>query len=129
MIFTFNEPFITREYDDYYKHLYVSITHRTQGINYGTYKQEKEGYYIHFSPCNYIKKEGYSMVEHSPLFNDFSFKIRIAGGKRTSKKKLDTLNNLAKIHEKDIVTAFETKDKQEIFITIKLIYKDFINEN
>lgn len=111
-----------------YHYVDVTIRHSHGGINYATYDLEKSGYFIHFSPCNYRVENGYSVKEYGPMFNDYSFKIRIASGYRFSKKRLATLEEMFNNNKEAILKYYTDNDKASLYSYLTELYAKYLED-
>lgn len=128
MLITLNKPITLEKEKITYKHVEIIIKHSHGGINYATYKQEQSGYFMHFSPCNYRQEKDYSVKEYGPVFNDYSFKIRIASGYRFSKKKLATLQEMFNNHKETIIKYYEDNDKASLYSYLTELYDKYLKD-
>lgn len=128
MLVTLNNPIKLDKENITYKHVDIEIRHTHGGINYATYKQKKDGYYIHFSPCNYREEHGYSVKEYGHLFNDYAYKIRIASGYRFSKKKLANLQKIFDNHKETILKYYENGDQASLFSYLSELYDKYLED-
>ena len=111
-----------------YKYVEICIRHSHGGINYVTYKQEQSGYFIHFNPCNYREENGYTVREYGPIFNKYSFKIRIASGYRFSKKKLATLQEIFNNNKETILKYYENNDQASLYSYLTKLYAKYLED-
>lgn len=103
----------------------ITIDYNLGGLNYFNYKEEKRGYYIHFTPC-LVTHDKYGTMKETEIFHKRSFKCCIMPVERKSKKKLQMLQDILNLHLEELVESYEISNNSAyIFITI--IYKDQIN--
>lgn len=93
-----------------YTHAKIDVHYQLGGINFGTYKQEKRGYYIYFTLCNYHIENGYIVTEYYPLFGTYSFKVFVLSVNRQSKSKQSKLKQIIQRNINSIVDKFINKD-------------------
>lgn len=128
MIITLTNPITLEKPDITYKHVDIVIKHSHGGINYATYKQEQSGYYIHFNPCNYKEENGYTVREYGHIFNEYSYKIRIASGYRFSKKKLANLQEIFNNHKDTILKYYEDNNQAELYSYLTELYEQYLED-
>lgn len=62
------------------------------------------------------------------MFNDCSFKIRIASGYRFSKKKLATLEEMFNNNKETILKYYEDKDKASLYSYLIELYTKYLED-
>lgn len=128
MIIELKQPLVVDNNKFAYHYVDIVIRHSHGGINYATYKQEQSGYFMHFSSCNYKVENGYSVKEYGPMFNNYSFKIRIASGYRFSKKRLATLQEMFNNNKEAILKYYEDKDKASLYSYLTELYDKYLED-
>lgn len=104
----------------------ISINYNLGGLNYYNYKEEKRGYYIHFTPCN-VREEKYGTIKETELFNNKSFKYLIMPVNRKSDKKLKILQDILNKYLDKLVENYEISNENAISFLTNIMYKDYIN--
>ena len=128
MLVTLDKPIILPNNEFTYKNVEIHIKHSHGGINYANYKQEEAGYYLHFSPCNFRKEKDYSVREYGPMFNDYSYKVRIASGYKISKKKLASLNEILNNNKERIIDYYKNNEKEKLFSYLQGLYYKYLED-
>lgn len=128
MLVTLDKPIILPNNEFTYKNVEIHIRHSHGGINYANYQQEQSGYYLHFCPCNFRKEKDYSVREYGPMFNDYSYKVRIGSGYRISKKKLAQLQELFNTIKDEVLELYTTNEKLELFAFLTTKFHKFLEE-
>lgn len=110
---------------DNYDTVEITIDYNPGGINYFNYKEEKRGYYIHFTPCR-VREDKFGSIKETELFHNRSFKCCIMPVERKSKKKLQMLQDILNLHIEELVESYEISNNSA-YIFITMIYKDQMN--
>ena len=119
MILTLNNKI-----DDFDK-IDISITYNKGGINYFNYKDEKRGYYLHFSPCKIIDYGNNCIGKQTQPFHKRSWKLLICPVNRKSDKKLAQLNDILDRYANDILEDYEESDTK-CAQTVLHLFKNFL---
>jgi len=100
----------------------ITIYHSTGGTNFATYKQERCGWYINFSPVHVERKDGWESTR-TILFHEMAFRIRCCDGERFSAKKLSKLADVLRNNIDTIVDIYEDKDKEMLYEFVQLKFR------
>lgn len=103
----------------------ISINYNLGGLNYYNYKEEKRGYYIHFTPCN-VREEKYGTIKETEIFHNKSFKCLIMPVNRKSDKKLKILQDILDKNLNELVENYEISNNAA-YLFVNIMYKDYIN--
>ena len=104
-----------------YTHAKIGVHYQLGGVNYGTYKQENRGYYIHFTLCNFCDENGDTVTKYYSLFGTYSFKIFVLPVNRQSKSKQIKLERIIKRNINSIVDKFINKDFNNLAIQLQCL--------
>ena len=98
--------------------LEISLSHTLQHVNYYNYKEEKAGWYLHFSPIHVENHDGWQSRQ-TQLFHERSFKMFCNEASRFSKQRFDKLKN----PEKNLLLKKWTNYSLNVWLVVKELQK------
>lgn len=94
--------------------LEISLSHNTKHVNYYNNKEEKAGWYLHFSPIH-IEDHGSWHSKQTQLFHDRSFKVFCNEASRFSQKRFDKLKKVLDENIDKIVELYDNQENSKLF--------------
>ena len=98
--------------------LEISLSHSTKHINYFNYKEEKAGWYLHFSPIHIENHDGWQSRQ-TQLFHDRSFKMFCNEASRFSKTRFEKLKKVLDENIDKIVELYDNQENSKLFWLIQ----------
>lgn len=98
--------------------LEISLAHNTKRVNYYNYKEEKAGWYLHFSPIHIETYDGWQSRQ-TQLFHDRSFKIFCNEASRFSKQRFDKLKKVLDENVDKITELYDNQENSKLFWLIQ----------
>lgn len=98
--------------------LEISLSHTLNHVNYFNYKEEKAGWYLHFSPIHVENKNGLQS-KMTQLFHERSFKIFCNEASRFSKQRFDKLKKVLDENTDKIVELYDNQENNKLFLFIQ----------
>lgn len=98
--------------------LEISLSHSTKHINYFNDKEEKSGWYLHFSPIHIENHDGWQSRQ-TQLFHERSFKMFCNKASRFSKQRFDKLKKILDENIDKIVELYDNQENSKLFWFIK----------
>ena len=96
----------------------VSLYHTTGGINYYSYKNEKAGWYLSFSPVHVERSDAFES-QRTILFHERAFKMFCNESKRFSAQRLEKLSKILDEHIDLIVELYDNKEDEMLYQLIQ----------
>lgn len=94
--------------------LEISLSHSLKNINYYNNKEEKSGWYLHFSPIHVECHDGWQSRQ-TQLFHERSFKIFCNEASRFSQKRFDKLKKVLDENVDKIVEMYDNQENYKLF--------------
>lgn len=98
--------------------LEISLSHTLNHVNYFNYKEEKAGWYLHFSPIHVENKDGWQSRQ-TQLFHERSFKVFCNEASRFSKQRFDKLKKVLDENADNIVELYDNQENGKLFWLIQ----------
>ena len=98
--------------------LEISLSHSLKHVNYFNYKEEKTGWYLHFSPIHIENHDGWQSRQ-TQLFHERSFKIFCNEASRFSQKRFDKLKKVLDENIDKIVELYDNHENAQLFLFIQ----------
>ena len=98
--------------------LEISLSHTLNHVNYFNYKEEKAGWYLHFSPIHVENKNGWQS-KMTQLFHERSFKIFCNEASQFSKQRFDKLKKVLDENADKIVELYDNQENNKLFLFIQ----------
>lgn len=94
--------------------LEISLSHNTKRVNYFCNKEEKAGWYLHFSPIHVENHNGWQSRQ-TQLFHERSFKMFCNEASRFSKVRFDKLKKVLDENIDKIVELYDNQENNQLF--------------